>query len=81
MDGRKAWQSLPKESSLGGRGIWKDEYENTGSTLSLPRSPCSCMSDPWGIKLRGSHKIPEVFIFLTLEQDLFTYYSQLRQEH
>lgn len=42
----------------------RDECENTGRTLSLPCSPRSCMSDPRGIKLKGSHKIPEVFIFL-----------------
>lgn len=60
MEGRKAWQSMPKES--------REESEGMSvKTLAVPsRSPCSYMSDRQGIKLKGSHKIPEVFIFLRL---------------
>lgn len=35
MDGREAWQSVPKEASLGRRRICRDVCENTGGSLFL----------------------------------------------
>lgn len=35
MDGREAWQSVPKEASLGRKRIFRDVFENTGNYLIL----------------------------------------------
>lgn len=35
-DGRKAWQSMPKESSLGGRGLWMSKHWQYPLAHSLP---------------------------------------------
>lgn len=56
MDGREAWQSVPKEASLGRRRICRDVCENTGSSFILTLfklSPSSSLSDPGGIKQTG----------------------------
>ena len=42
MVGREAWQSVPKEASLGRRRICRDVCENTGSSLIL--TPSSTLS-------------------------------------
>lgn len=38
MDGREAWQSLPKEASLGRKRICRDVFENTSNSLILTLS-------------------------------------------
>lgn len=53
----------PRSSERNLKGwVWK--HWQYPLAPSLPRSPCSDMSGGQGIKLKGSHKIPEVFIFL-----------------
>lgn len=46
MDGREAWQSVPKEASSESAGMCVD----TAAALSFSLTPSSSLSDPQGIK-------------------------------